>query len=81
MQLDKSNFDTSQQKRFKVKVDETISTKLGLYCYHINYKLRGFSPRANYSDRRLSAKLVSILRIEGATWSAWRIPTAVFSDF
>jgi hypothetical protein len=23
----------------------------------------------------------NFLRIEGATWSAWRIPTAVFSDF
>jgi hypothetical protein len=33
-------------------------------------------------DRRLSAKLVlTFLRIEGATWSAWRIPTAVFSAF
>jgi hypothetical protein len=30
------------------------------------------------SDRRLSAKWLP-LRIEGATWSAWRIPTAVFS--
>jgi hypothetical protein len=41
-------------------------------------KLRGLSP----SDRRLSAKLVStFLRIEGATWSAPRIPTAVFSAF
>jgi hypothetical protein len=33
------------------------------------------------SDRRLSAKLVPNFRIEGATWSAWRIPTAVFSAF
>jgi hypothetical protein len=33
------------------------------------------------SYHRLSAKLVhNFLRIEGATWSAWRIPTAVFSD-
>jgi hypothetical protein len=33
------------------------------------------------NDCRLSTKLVSNLRIEGATWSARRIPTAVFSDF
>jgi hypothetical protein len=25
--------------------------------------------------------IVNFLRIEGATWSAWRIPTAVFSVF
>jgi hypothetical protein len=31
------------------------------------------------SDRRLSSKwLPTFLRIEGATWSAWQIPTAVF---
>jgi hypothetical protein len=34
------------------------------------------------SDRRFSAKLVStFLRIDGATWSVWRIPTVVFSAF
>jgi hypothetical protein len=35
------------------------------------------------SDRNLSAKSVAtlLLRIEGATWSAWRIPTAEFSVF
>jgi hypothetical protein len=33
------------------------------------------------SDRRLSEKLVPNLRIEGDTWSEWRIPTAVLSDF
>jgi hypothetical protein len=31
------------------------------------------------NDRRLSAKLVPNVRIEGVAWSAWRIPTAVFS--
>jgi hypothetical protein len=25
--------------------------------------------------------IANVLRIEGATWSAWRIPTAVFSVF
>jgi hypothetical protein len=33
------------------------------------------------SDRRLSAKLMQILRIEGVAWSARRIPTAVISIF
>jgi hypothetical protein len=45
-------------------------------------KLHGLSPRANYTDRATVACRRSdcqLLRIEGATWSAWRIPTAVFS--
>jgi hypothetical protein len=45
-------------------------------------KLHGLSPRANYTDRATAACRRSdcqLLRIEGATWSAWRIPTAVFS--
>jgi hypothetical protein len=33
------------------------------------------------SDHSLSTKLVPTLRIEVATWSAWQIPTAVFSVF
>jgi hypothetical protein len=47
-------------------------------------KLHGLSPRANYTDRATAACRRSdcqLLRIEGATWSAWRIPTAVFSIF
>jgi hypothetical protein len=47
-------------------------------------KLHGLSPRANYTDRATAACRQSdcqVLRIEGATWSAWRIPTAVFSVF
>jgi hypothetical protein len=47
-------------------------------------KLHGLSPRANYTDRATAACRRSdcqFLRIEGATWSAWRIPTAVFSLF
>jgi hypothetical protein len=47
-------------------------------------KLHGLSPRANYTDRATAACRRSdcqVLRIEGATWSAWRIPTAVFSVF
>jgi hypothetical protein len=47
-------------------------------------KLHGMSPRANYTDRAIAACRRSdcqLLRIEGATWSAWRIPTAIFSVF
>jgi hypothetical protein len=33
------------------------------------------------SDLRLSASDRQLVRIEGATWSAWRIPPAVFSRF
>jgi hypothetical protein len=41
-------------------------------------KLRGLSPQANYADRVSAA---CWRRIEGATYWAWRIPTAVFSIF
>jgi hypothetical protein len=47
-------------------------------------KLHGLSPRANYTDRATAACRRSdcqLLRIKVATWSAWRIPTAVFSAF
>jgi hypothetical protein len=47
-------------------------------------KLRGLSPRAKYTDRATAAcrrSYCQLLRIEGATWSAWGIPTAVFSAF
>jgi hypothetical protein len=47
-------------------------------------KLYGLSPRANYTDRATAASRRSgcqLLRIKGATWSAWRILTAVFSVF
>jgi hypothetical protein len=53
-------------------------------CYYRKKNLHGLSPRANYTDwatatcRRSDCQL---LRIEGATWSAWRIPTDVFSVF
>jgi hypothetical protein len=45
-------------------------------------KLHGLSPRANCTDRATAAcrqSYCQLLRIDGATWSAWRIPTAVFS--
>jgi hypothetical protein len=47
-------------------------------------QLHGPSPRANYTDRATAASRRSgcqLLRTEGATWSAWRIPTAVFWVF
>jgi hypothetical protein len=50
------------------------------YCcilIHEKKKLHGLSPRANYTDRATAACRRSdyqFLRIEGATWSAWRIP-------
>jgi hypothetical protein len=52
-------------------------------CTHIK-KLHGLSPRANYTDRVTTACRRSdcqLLPVEGATWSAWRIPTAVFLIF
>jgi hypothetical protein len=48
------------------------------------FKLHGPSPQANYTDRATAAFRRSncqLLRIKGATWLAWRIPTAVFSVF
>jgi hypothetical protein len=49
-----------------------------------NGGLRGLSLRAKYSDGATAAcrqSLCQLLWIEGATWSAWRIPMAVFSHF
>jgi hypothetical protein len=48
------------------------------------FKLHGLSPRANYIDRATATYRRSdcqLLRIEGAMWSARRIPTAVFLVF
>jgi hypothetical protein len=53
-------------------------------CLYGQTKLHGLSPRVNYTDRATAACRRSdcqLLRIKGATWSAWRIPTAVFSVF
>jgi hypothetical protein len=52
--------------------------------FTLKKKLHGLSPRANYTDRETAACRRSnyqLLRIEGATWSAWLIPMAVFSVF
>jgi hypothetical protein len=55
-----------------------------LKCIYTNNKLHGLSSRANYTDRATAVSRRSgcrLLRINGATWSAWRIPAAVFSGF
>jgi hypothetical protein len=47
-------------------------------------KLHGLSPQANYTDRATAACRRSdyqLVRIEGATLSAWWIPPAVFLGF
>jgi hypothetical protein len=52
--------------------------------YLIEKKHHGLSPRANYIDRATAVCRRSecqLLRIEGATWSSWRVPTVVFSVF
>jgi hypothetical protein len=52
--------------------------------YLQNKNLHGLSPPANYTDRATAVCQRSdcqLLKIKGATWSAWRIPTAVFSVF
>jgi hypothetical protein len=59
--------------------NEVFSLYLCL-CLSTN-KLHGLSPRANYTDRATAAFRRSdcqLLRIDSATWPAWRIPTAVF---
>jgi hypothetical protein len=47
-------------------------------------KLCGLNPRANYTTEWLpfiGNVSSNFLRIEGATWSVWRIPEAVISIF
>jgi hypothetical protein len=54
-----------------------------MYCTIIT-QLRGFSPQANYTDRVATAcrrNSCQLLRLEGVTWSAQRIPTAVNLGF
>jgi hypothetical protein len=53
----------------------THRTTLPLLFYmFLTYLLRGLSPQANYTDRATAAcrrSYCQLLRIEGATWSAW----------
>jgi hypothetical protein len=79
--------------KIKILLLQTVSNfSAALPSYHFalisliktKTKLHGLSPRANYTDRETAACWRSdcqLVRIEGATWSAWRIPTAVFSVF
>jgi hypothetical protein len=63
------NFSELRSRNSSVTIYKTKKTKL-----------HGLSPRANYTDRATAAWRRSdcqLLRIEGTTWSAWRIPTAV----
>jgi hypothetical protein len=55
------------------------ATAATVFCRFLSRKkkLHGLSPRANYTNRATAACRRSdcqLLRIEGATWSAWRIP-------
>jgi hypothetical protein len=69
----------------------TIKTKYGMIPHakvqiliETKTKLHGLSPRPNYTDRATAACRRSdceLLRIKGSMWSAWWIPTAVFSVF
>jgi hypothetical protein len=76
-------------RTFEIKLPTPVTVSsdnlpAGPRLYTKNNKLHGLSPRANYTDRATAASRRSgcqLLRIEGATWSAWRIPTAVFSVF
>jgi hypothetical protein len=65
--------------------DSILTCSASLWeAYKLKKKLHGLSPRANYTDRATAACRRSdcqLVRIEGATWSAWQIPPAVFSRF
>jgi hypothetical protein len=63
---------------------ELVSLIFNLISSEKNSKLHGLTPRSNCADRATAAcgrSDCQLLRIEGATWSAWWIPTAVFSVF
>jgi hypothetical protein len=58
-----------------------LSLSLARLIQSIKQKQKQWSPRAIYTYRATAASRRSgcqLLRIKGATWSAWRIPTAVF---
>jgi hypothetical protein len=72
----------------KLSLYQRSGTSPTSFRCHMRYtnkqKLHGLSPRANYTDRATATCRRSdcqLLRIKGATGSAWRIPTAVFSVF
>jgi hypothetical protein len=82
------------KQRFQIETNQLTETLLkktlalhvgnGRRASNLKNKLRGLSPRANYTERVTAAcrwNWCQLLRIEGPTWSAWQIPTAVFSAF
>jgi hypothetical protein len=81
---------TSPLKYCLIKHAETLLRTKDCYTHSLvsrslkKTKLYGLSPRANYTDRATAAcrrSVCQLLLIEGATWSEWRILTAVFSVF
>jgi hypothetical protein len=67
-----------------IRLAQDIIERWAVLHRTLKKKLHGLSPRANYPDRATAACRRSdcqLLRIKGATWSAWRIPTAVLSVF
>jgi hypothetical protein len=67
-----------------VNTDHQTTEAVYFLLHKTKNKLHGLSPRANYTGRAAAACRRSdcqLLWIKGATWSAWRIPTAVFSVF
>jgi hypothetical protein len=64
-----------------------VSKLISSLRYVVTYpqkKLHSLSPRANYTDRATATCRRSdcqLLRIKSATWSAWWVPTVVFSVF
>jgi hypothetical protein len=80
--MDRTDVDSSNGK-FLIDLKLSRDSSAGR-ATKTKTKLHGLSPRANYTDRATAAcrrRDYQILRIEGATWSAWRISTAVFSVF
>jgi hypothetical protein len=67
---------------------EPLIYKTLIYPHAFKYKNKnkphGLSPRANYTDRATAASRRSgcqLLRIKGATWSAWRFLYGRILDF
>jgi hypothetical protein len=65
---------------------ETVFYKSGNFINTHTHKKKthGLSPQANCTDRATAAcrrRDCQLVRIEGAMWSAWRIPPDVFLGF
>jgi hypothetical protein len=59
-----------------------VGSRASLDDIKLKTKLHGLSPQAIYTEQATAACRRSdcqLVRMEGATWSAWRIPPAVFS--